>query len=55
MKVKIDRKEAVLEKGDMVIAKEGQIHTMTNISDQDVDYFAMGVVIGKGGKTINLR
>ena len=55
VKVKIDRKEAVLEKGDMVIAKEGQIHTMTNISDQDVDYFAMGVVIGKGGKTINLR
>jgi len=55
VKVKIDNEEAILEKGDMIIAMEKQVHTMTNIGDKDVDYFAMGVVIGKGGKTINLR
>lgn len=54
VKVKIDSDEAILGKGDMVLAKEGQVHTFQNISDKDVDYFAMGIVTSEGGKTVNI-
>lgn len=55
VKVKIDDEEEILEKGDMVIALEKQVHTMENIGDVDVDYFAMGVATDIAGKTITLR
>lgn len=54
VKVKIDGEEAILEKADCVIAEENQVHTMTNISEEDVDYLAIGVVTGEGGKTVNI-
>lgn len=54
VQARIDKQEAILEKGDMVIAIEGQIHTFENISDKDVDYFAMGIVTSEGGKTVNV-
>ncbi|OGE38335.1 hypothetical protein A3B45_00785 [Candidatus Daviesbacteria bacterium RIFCSPLOWO2_01_FULL_39_12] len=54
VKVKIDNEEAILEKGDMIIAMEKQVHTMTNIGDKDVDYFAMGVATSEGGKSVNV-
>lgn len=54
VKAKIDKEEEILEKGDMVIAMEKQVHSFANISDSDVDYFAMGIVTSEGGKTINV-
>lgn len=54
VKVKIDNEEEILEKGDCVIAMEKQVHSFENISNQDVDYFAIGIVTAKGGKTINV-
>ena len=54
VKVKIDDDEASLKKGDMVIALEKQVHTMTNISNEDVDYIAMGITTAEGGKTVNV-
>ena len=62
VKVKISAKggpasgwdEAILEKGDMVVALEKQIHTMTNIGSEDVDYFAMGIATSEGGKSVNV-
>ncbi len=54
VKAKIDNEETILEKGDMVIAYAGQIHTFKNISDQDADYFAMGLAIKPGGKSVNV-
>lgn len=54
VKARIDNEEKILAKGDMVVAREGQIHTFENISDEDVAYFAMGVVTGEGGKTVNV-
>ena len=54
VKVKIDEEEEILEKGDMVIALEGQVHTMTNISNQEVEYFAMGIATSNEGKTVTL-
>lgn len=34
---------------------EGQIHTMENISEEDVDYIAMGVATSEGGKTVTVK
>ena len=50
-----DDEEAVLEKGDMVIAMEGQIHTFENLGKEDVDYFAMGIATAEGGKSVSAR
>lgn len=55
VKVKIDKEEAILEKGDMVIAKEGQVHTFENLSDEDADYIAMGIVTSEDGKTVTIK
>lgn len=54
VKVKIDKEETILEKGDLVIAYENQVHTMENMGDIDADYFAMGIVTGDDGKTVNV-
>lgn len=54
VRAKIDKEEAILEKGDLVVAMEDQTHTFTNISDSDVDYFAMGIATSEGGKTVNV-
>lgn len=54
VKAKIANEEEVLEKGDMVVAMEGQIHSFENLSDRDVDYIAMGIVTSKGGETVNV-
>lgn len=54
VKVNIDEEEEILEKGDMVIAMEKQVHTMTNVADEDVDYIAMGIATSEGGKTVNV-
>lgn len=54
VKATIDDKEEILEKGDMVIAMEKQVHSFENISGEDVDYITMGIVTSEGGKTVNV-
>lgn len=54
VKAKIDSEEDILEKGDMVIAMERQVHTFENISDEDVHYLCLGIVTSEGGKTVNV-
>lgn len=54
VRVKIGEDETILEKGDMAIAHEKEIHSFENLSDEDVDYFAMGIVTAEGGKSINV-
>ncbi len=55
VKAKIGNEETILEKGDLVIAYEREIHTFENISDGDADYFAMGVATKPGGKSVNVK
>lgn len=54
VKAKIDKEEEILEKGDSIVAFEGQIHTFENLSEEDVDYIALGIVTSEGGKTVNV-
>lgn len=54
VKIKIGQEEAILEKGDMVIAFAKEVHSFKNLSDEDIDYIAMGIVTSSGGKTVNV-
>lgn len=54
VKAKIGDGEEILEKGDMVLAYEGQVHSFENIGDYDADYFAMGIATAEGGKSVNV-
>lgn len=53
-KVEINNEEAVLETGDTVVVSEKQVHKMTNIGLEDVEYIVMGVSREEGGKTVNV-
>jgi len=50
--IKIDNEEEELRKGDAVVVPIGKTHTMKNISDEDVDYIALGISTGDNGKTV---
>lgn len=54
VKAKIGTDEAILEKGDTVLAMEKEVHSFENISDIDADYFAMGIATSEGGKSVNV-
>ena len=41
-----------LDKGDAIFVEPKEIHKMTNVCDQDVEYIVFGVSTEKGGKTI---
>lgn len=51
-KIRVDKEEDVLEKGDAVLVPMKKVHKMKNISNEDVNYLVIGVSLGKGGRTI---
>ncbi|MEW6407871.1 MAG: cupin domain-containing protein [Patescibacteria group bacterium] len=51
-KIKVGKKTAVLKKGDTIIIPPKNLHQMKNISKEKVEYIAIGISQGKGGKTI---
>ncbi|MDP3998651.1 MAG: cupin domain-containing protein [bacterium] len=53
-KIKIDSEEEILNEGDAVVIPMGKVHEMENISDEDVNYIALGVSLEKGGRTVNV-
>ena len=45
---------AVLDRGDAVVIEPGEPHTMRNLTDAPVEYLALGISEGKGGRTVVL-
>jgi mannose-1-phosphate guanylyltransferase / mannose-6-phosphate isomerase len=43
---------AVLRRGDAVVIDPREVHRMRNIGSEAVDYLAIGITAGTGGKTI---
>ena len=41
-----------LSSGDIVIIEPCEVHVMTNTSEVDLEYIAIGISSGQGGKTI---
>lgn len=54
-KISIGKEEAELGKGDAVLIPMKSIHQMFNIGTEDVEYIAIGISLGKGGKTIVVK
>lgn len=43
-----------LKRGDAIVVEPNEVHTMTNNSDQPLEYIVFGVSQEKGGKTVTL-
>lgn len=54
VKAKIDTGEVILEKGDMAVAEEKQVHVFENIGEGDADYICIGIVTSEGGRSIKV-
>lgn len=53
-KIKIEKEEAILKKGDAVIIPIAKVHQMENLGKEAVEYLVIGISLGKEGKTITV-
>ena len=51
-KILVDGEEAEMGKGEAVAIPPGEVHEMKNAGGEDLEYLAIGISRGKGGKTI---
>lgn len=51
-KIKVDKEEELMEKGDVVVIPMKKVHQMENAGKEEVEYLVLGVSLGKGGKTV---
>ncbi len=51
-KIRLEEKEAEIQKDEMVFLPMGRVHEMKNIGDEEVEYIVIGISLGQGGKTI---
>ncbi len=54
VRLKVKDEEFTMEIGDAVYIPQKYVHQMTNLSPFDVDYIALGLGRGKGGKSVNV-
>jgi mannose-6-phosphate isomerase-like protein (cupin superfamily) len=41
-----------LSPGDAIVISPREVHTMKNLTDQDLEYIVMGISTGEGGQTV---
>jgi mannose-6-phosphate isomerase-like protein (cupin superfamily) len=51
-KITVDRETGTLNRGDAVVIDACEIHQMQNIGQESVQYLAIGITSGQGGKTV---
>jgi mannose-6-phosphate isomerase-like protein (cupin superfamily) len=51
-KIRVAGEEAGMAKGEAVVIPPREVHEMENIGAQDLEYLALGISQGKGGKTL---
>jgi mannose-6-phosphate isomerase-like protein (cupin superfamily) len=51
-KILVDGEEAEMGKGEAVVIPPGIVHEMKNAGGEDLEYLAVGISQGKGGKTV---
>ena len=52
VKITVGKEKEVVERGDLVVVPASMVHIMENLTDDDVEYLAIGVSGQKGGKTV---
>ncbi len=53
--VKVGSLSDILYQGDAIFIPRKTVHRMDNNSNKDIDYIALGISSGKGGKTVNVE
>jgi len=48
----VREEEANLREGEAVVIPAGEVHQMKNVGGEDLEYLAVGISRGKGGKTV---
>jgi mannose-6-phosphate isomerase-like protein (cupin superfamily) len=51
-KILVDGEEAEMGKGDAVVIPPREVHEMKNAGGEDLEYLAVGISQGRGGKTV---
>jgi mannose-6-phosphate isomerase-like protein (cupin superfamily) len=54
VRMKVQSEVFELQKGDAVVVEMGEVHTMKNVTNRDVEYIVVGITRDTGGKTINV-
>lgn len=54
VRMTVSESEHELGKGDAILVAPREIHEMTNICDQAVEYIVFGISTEEGGKTVNV-
>ncbi|MDP1721772.1 MAG: cupin domain-containing protein [Candidatus Gottesmanbacteria bacterium] len=52
VEITVGGKKSTLGKGDIVVIPENTIHVMKNLTDQEINYIAIGISRDEAGKTI---
>ncbi len=52
VEITVEQESATLEKGDAIVIPIHAVHTMKAVGEEDTEYIAMGISLGKGGKTV---
>jgi len=48
----VGMESAVLQRGDAVLIDPREVHEMRNAGEDDVQYIALGITAGRGGRTV---
>ena len=51
-KILVNGKEAGMAEGEAVVIPPREVHVMENVGGEDLEYLAVGISQGKGGKTV---
>jgi mannose-6-phosphate isomerase-like protein (cupin superfamily) len=51
-RITVGEATALLRRGDAVLIDPGEVHEMRNVGNEDVEYLALGITAGTGGRTI---
>jgi mannose-6-phosphate isomerase-like protein (cupin superfamily) len=53
--IRIGQHTATLARGDSILIDAREVHQMSNRGTEDVEYLAMGITRGEGGRTVNVE
>ncbi len=51
-RIRVGEEEADLAKEEAVVVPFPMVHEMKNVGEEEVEYIAIGISLGKGGKTV---
>ncbi len=54
VEITVQQQSVQLQRGDAVLVEARETHSMTNLTDDDVEFVVFGISTGEGGKTVTV-